>query len=402
MINHDIMKNENILTVLQCIQEKGPIYRKDIKEITKLSSGTISIIVNKLLKKGIIYEIENSTKVKGRNPNSLDIDVTKSCIIGIDINSAGIQIALMNLKCIIYSSHFEKIANPEADAVIAQVYHMLDSIVEDIKDSQMKLIGIGVAMQGNVSKKAGISKYCPYFVGWKDVPLKNMFETRYGCPVIVEHSPDCMALYENWFGVAKGSKNFVFIRAGQTIGISIVIDGQVLHGYNDNAGEFGHMIVAENGLECRCGSHGCLETVASQRSILKRICDEIRDGRESKILDMIGIKTVNEIDMEMVYRACCMGDELCLEVMNDMAFYLGIAISNVINLLNPELIVLGGDMMNYENLFIEKVRKNVNERAWGSSNKTIMVATNKSNTASIGACLNIMQDVLAGNIDINK
>lgn len=398
MINHDMMRNENILLVLQCIQEKGPLLRKDVKEYTGLSSGSISTIVAELLEKGLIKEIESDTKQRGRNPSMLDVCTENSCMIGMDINSAGINIILMNIKCNVYSSYFEKILVPERQEVIAQIYRMLDGIMEGLKKDGVRLLGIGVAMQGTVNRKEGISQYCPYLKDWKDIPIRQLLERRYQCRVVVEHSPDCMALYESWFGVAKGTENFLFIRAGETIGLSIVIEGNVVHGYNNNAGEFGHMIVEPQGEPCSCGSFGCLETVASMTSILNYIWKELKGGRASKLTELMGLRKPQELTMDLVYRACCMKDELCMEAMDRMAFYLGLGISNVINLLNPELIVLGGDMMNYDVLFMDQVRRTVQERAWSKSNKTIMVTTSKSNTASVGAGLRMMREILDSGI----
>lgn len=394
MINHDMMRSENTLMVLQCIQEKGPLLRKDVKEYTGLSSGSVSTIVAELLEKGIIKEIESDTRQRGRNPSMIDICTDNSCMIGVDINSAGINIILMNVKCNVYSSYFEKVQLAEYHAVITQIYRMLDRIIESLKKDNVRLLGIGVAMQGTVNRKEGISQYCPYIENWKNIPIKDLLKERYQCKVAVEHSPDCMALYENWFGMAKGTRNFLFIRAGETIGLSIVIDGNVVYGHDNNAGEFGHMVVDPKGERCSCGSIGCLETVASQNSILNYIQKEIEKGRKSKLQEFTGHGETGKITMDNVYRACCLKDEVCMEAMERMAFYLGIAISNVINLLNPELIVLGGDMMNYDTLFMDKVRQVVQERAWSKSNKTIMVTTSKTNTASVGAGLQMMRQIL--------
>lgn len=397
-INHDMMRSENILAVLQCIQKRGPIYRKEIKDITGLSWGSISTIVNELLEKELIIEEQSDVKAKGRNPGGLDINVRKSHIIGIDINRAGITLVLMDLKCNVNTSYFEKIIRTDSASVLGQVYSMLDGMFEKSRKEKDKIFGIGVAMQGNVDSKEGVSKYCPYFSDWENVPLRKMLEERYQCKVIVEHSPDCMALYETWFGVAKGVKNFLFVRIGAAIGISIIADGKVVYGHNGNAGEFGHMIVEPKGELCSCGGHGCLETVVSQTSILKQAVNAVKAGRKSRLSDFVPQSQMDEIDMDCIYRACCMGDELCLEIMDKVAFYLGIAISNVINLLNPELIALGGSMMQYGNLFIDKMRKVVEERAWKGSEKTILVSSSKTNTAAEGASLNIMKEILSGTI----
>lgn len=397
-ITHDIMRNENMLAVLRCIQENGQIYRRDIKAITGLSWGSISTIVNDLLERGVIRETKNSNSVKGRNPSVIDICTENTCIIGVDINIAGITVVQMDLKCHLIFSINEEIANKGKDRILEQIFNLVDSIFSKSGKESRKVVGIGIAMQGFVDCEKGIARYSPYFTQWENVPLKEMFEERYRRPAFVDHSPNCMALFETWIGVAKGVSNLFFIRLGMSIGSSIIIDNRILNGADGNAGEFGHVTMKPDGEECSCGNRGCLETLSSGRSILNQAVKRIKNGEKSVITELIGQKPLESIDMETVYRAFHMGDRLCIDILDGMALYLGIAISNAINILNPELVVIGGNMAQYESLFISRVKDIVEKRTWKFSKKSILVSTNKNNTAAIGAGLKIVRKVFDGSI----
>lgn len=402
--NHDRMKKENMLSVLRCIQEYGPISRREVKEITGLAWGTVSGIVNDLLLQKIIQEEPDEIKGRGRNPGRLDIAVGKNCIIGMDINGAGITITLMDLKCNVHTSYFESVKEFSKEAVLAQIYSMMDSIIEKNRMNDKQILGIGIAMQGSVDSIRGVSVYCPYFKDWNDVPLMDLLVSRYDLPTVVRHSPDCMALYATWFGIAKGARDFLFIRLGEAIGMSIMMDGIIYRGFNGNAGEIGHMIVAPEGKKCNCGRNGCLETVASEKGIREYVLAGLNAGRESIVNSMIFHQSYEDIDMDVVYRAYMAGDELCIEAVDQMAYYLGISLANVINLFNPEMIVLGGSLVNYEALFIEKVRKTVKESVWGNSDVLIltMMSQAKVNTAAMGACIDVIEEILNGDIEMEQ
>lgn len=396
-INHDIMRNENMLAVLRCIQENGPIYRKNVKDITGLSWGSISAIVNDLINKGIIIEVKDSKSNKGRNPSVLDIYTVNSCVIGLDINIAGITAVQMDLKCYVIFSVHEAIIDRGRDNILKQAFLLVDSIIKRSAEESRKVLGIGIAMQGFVSCEEGVSRYSPYFEEWENVPLKELFQQRYNCPTFVDHSPNCMALYETWLGVAKGVRNLLYIRLGMSIGASIIIDNSIIRGFNGNAGEFGHITMKPDGEECSCGNRGCLETLSSGKSILNQLIKRVKNGEKTIIKELMGQRSIDDVDMETFYRAFHMNDGLCIRIMDEMALYLGIAISNAINLINPELVVIGGNLVQYESLFISNVKSIVEKRTWKFSKKNIMVSTSKNNTAAIGAGLIIIQNIFDGN-----
>ena len=393
------MRNENTMTILRYIQENGPVVRKDLKEGTGLSWGSVSSIVNSLIERGLIAEQQANGGDRGRIPGELDIATGKHFVLGLDINRSGITVVVLNLKYHLINSSYEKIEEPAYEAVMRQSYALLDNAKQKAEAEGRSLIGIGAAMQGSVDAANGVSRFTPYFDNWHDVPLRDMLTERYRCGVIVEHTPECAATYETWCGAARGSKDFLYIRLGHSIGVSIMIDGKILRGFNGNAGEFGHTIVVPDGEACHCGGKGCLETVASEGSLIKHILEDIRAGEASILPDLLSGQPLESLTMDTVYRAYCLGDTLCHQHIDRVVYYLAIAIANLINLLNPELIVLGGDMVRYDGMFIEKLRQEIERRAWGASSKTIITSTNENNTAALGASLLIFQHLFSDKSD---
>ncbi|MCI9359938.1 MAG: ROK family protein [Hungatella sp.] len=161
-------------------------------------------------------------------------------------------------------------------------------------------------------------------------------------------------------------------------------------------------IVEPDGRLCKCGRRGCLETVASEKGIRQYVVEGLKSGRSSAVESMVFHQDYDEIDMDIIYRGCMLNDALCVEAVNKMAYYLGIALANVINLFNPEMIVLEGSLINYEALFIEKVRQTVRENVWKNSEVLILTNTSqsKSNTAAMGGCIHVIEEILNGEIEI--
>lgn len=397
-MNQDIMKNENILSVLRCIVEYAPVSKKRIQNITGLSWGSVSAMSSELIKTGIIEEkIHSNSTALGRNPVDLIVCTDRNQTIGLDINIEGISVILMDLTCSVHFSTKEKLKNIDKESILIQSFKMVDSI---LKTGREKINGIGIAMQGAVDSLNGVAIYSPYFDDWVDIPIKKIFEDRYNLPVFIDHRPNCMALSEIWSGVAKGVKNLLFIGLSDSIGMSIIINDVIYRGADGNAGEFGHITMKPNGRKCRCGNYGCLETIASCKSLIEMAYDGSKSYKGTAISEIIGDKTIEEIDIDSLYRAVNMDDKLCINLFDEMSTYLGIAISNIINLFNPELIVIGGILAQYESLFANNLKEVVENRTWKYSRKNILFSKSPSNTASIGAALLVVRNVINGEIGL--
>lgn len=402
-VDHDVMKNKNKLLALNCILENGPVSRKEVKEKTGLSWSTVSVIVNDLTEKKIIVEKKMNDGHVGRAPLVLDAYSDRNFIIGLDINISGITATLIDLRCrVVCSSRIQQIEK-EKDVVIERIFKLIDSIFEKYSTNSKNILGIGISMQGAVDSLNGISIYNPYFNNWANVPLKAIFEDKYKIPAFINRSPNCMALCERWLGIARGVRNMLFIRQtlGVGIGMSLTINGEIFDGENSNAGEFGHMTMKPDGRRCSCGNYGCLETVASYDSIVWRMIEGIKSGKRSILTQLSQGSPLEEMDISLIFKAYSLGDEFCIEVMNEMATYLGIAISNAINIFNPDLVILGGDLTKYESMYMDRVREVVEMRTWKYSIKSVLVSQITEFSAPIGAAIAIIQKICNGELNLN-
>jgi len=231
---------------------------------------------------------------------------------------------------------------------------VLDNLIglahDTVKESKIKLsqiVKIGIGAPGPVIPSEGAVIDPPNLPGWDKVPLRDILQEEFGKPVIVENDANAAAVAENLFGAGKGSLNMIYVTVSTGIGGGIIINGKLYNGARGTAGEVGHMIVKDMGNLCSCGARGCLEAMASGTALGK-----------------MGEKIFNrKIDAVEIEKLALSGDKRAQELINIVAHYLGVGISNLVNILNPEVVVIGGGMSNLGNLLLEPVRRFVKDNA---------------------------------------
>ncbi len=388
------MRKTNTLIIMDCIREYGPITKKDIQSKTGLSWGAVSNITAELLVKKIIYEAKSTDSLIGRTPFNIDINTGNNLIIGIDINAAGLSAVLMDLKCKVQKSMNTDIVSQEKEGIIEEIKNLIYLLIKDKRINKKNIIGIGAAMQGAVDAENGVSVFSPYFPDWKEIHLGDILKKEFEIPVFLDHDPNCMALAERWLGVAKGIKNLLFIRLSMGgIGMSIVINGEIYRGANGNAGELGHVIVENNGPRCTCGNYGCLEVFASGRSLLQKVEKAVKMGRFVSLSGNSGKDSRDNITIDSIIETARKGDSHIRELFEEAGTYMGISLSNMINLFNPELIVIGGELSKCEKFFMQTIKDIVNQKAWKWSNRNIKASELGDSSAAIGAAMLFIQKI---------
>ena len=382
---HDMMYKTNLLAILNCIRQFGPIKRQDIQKRTGQSWGTISSISAHLLSKGVLTEEKDSYKGTGRTPYLLDINSTDNLVIGLDINIDGLDVVVIDLKHRVLFEKSQAITTTDRNSIMNQVRALIANILSTDSFTSNRFIGIGIAMQGSIDAKGGISRYAPFFRDWANVPLKEILEQEFGIPVSILHDPSCVALAEHWVGHAQSVDNFLLVRVSNGIGVGVFIDGKTYSGHEGVAGEIGHMTVQVGGVPCYCGGEGCLESYSSAQGIIK---SAMRCG----IVD-------GETKMEDLVAKARSGEEPYLTLFDDAGKYLGVALSNVVNLLNPEMIVLCGSMMDYYDLLKQKMDDVLSYNKWDYATVKIEISQ-LEHGAAIGAATYIVKMVLSGQIEI--
>lgn len=360
--NLGLVQKINRSLVLNLIKDKGPISRADISKIIKLTRSTVSSIVEYLIKKDLIKEIGLTSSGVGRSAILLKFNSKAYYLIGVDLGTLHTTIVITDLL----GSVEKRIEYPtdcqlEKDKILEKLKSSIHNIIKNSGIKRKKIVGIGVAAPGLIDKK-GTMRITPNF-GWRDTPLGEILKKEFHIPVFVDNNVNAMALAESEFGKGQGVKNFVFINVGMGIGSGVVINGELFHGESNCTGEIGHTTVDYNGPKCSCGNKGCLEVMASGPAIAKRAIKAIKEGEKSSISKLANYD-LNQVSAEIVSKAANQGDKLGLNIMEEAGGYLGTGIANIINLFNPELVILGGGVIQAGDLIFNPLKKAIQKRAF--------------------------------------
>lgn len=254
-------------------------------------------------------------------------------------------------------------------AVVDRIAEMIRDAVRDARREaelpEAAVIGVGLGSPGPLDRETGTILDTPN-LGWRNFPLRDLIANAVGLDVVLDNDANAATLGEWWMGAARGADPVVGVTLGTGIGGGIVLGGRVYHGASDAAGEFGHMTIDSTGRKCNCGNYGCLEAYASGPAIAARAVEGLETGSSSLLPDMVGGE-LDRITAATVYEAIVAGDVYAAEVMRETAKFLGAGLANLINLLNPELIVISGGVTRAGDHLFEPLRAEVRRRAFSEA-----------------------------------
>ncbi len=388
--DRQLIKEINTNSILKVVLEKGIISRAEIAKILNLTPATVSSNINDLIRDGVVHEVGIGSSNGGRKPVLIELNADGMLFVGVDIHKDGVEAAIVNLAGNIlaraerqFSDHNNEFENDVVDC-IRNVRELLPN---------KKLDGIGIGMHGIVDTKQSISVYAPA-MSRRNLALKDYIENKESLPVFIDNDANAMAVGESWFGRAKGVRNYVFLNVGRGIGSGIFINGELFHGNRYAAGEIGHIRVVESGVKCVCGKYGCLDTVATEYSVIKDVIGSIHTGVLSSVTEL-SHGDLSTINLNMLKQAAQMGDKCVLEALNKMGRYIGVALSYVINMMNPGMIVFGGSMSVLGEYIMEPIKStaanlSMKECADGVQ---IVISSLQDNAGVIGAASLGMQNL---------
>ncbi len=284
--------------------------------------------------------------------------------IGIDVGGTNVKIALVDKSGkIIYSNSVPTYAKMGYEYTVNNIKQAIKDLMKETNTTAKDIDGIGFDFPGQVDYKTGIVKLAPNIPGWVNVPIAQMIEEEFHIPTRIDNDVRCAALGEMKFGAGQGCENFVCITVGTGIGSGLVINGQLVRGASNAAGEIGHIkLQMKDGLICGCGDTGCLEAYASGPSIVAMAQDYIKGGKSTKFREMAAAEG-GEITPYMVAKAAEAGDPVAKRIFEIVGEYIGIGLTSVINLLNPEKVIIGGGVAEAGDLLLNPIRKTIKERA---------------------------------------
>ena len=308
--------------------------------------------------------------------------------IGIDVGGTNVKIALVDEKGKIkYSNSVPTRAEMGYEYTVNNIKQAIYDLLKETKLEPKNIEGIGFGFPGQVDYKSGIVRLAPNIPGWVDVPIAKLIEDEFHIPTRVDNDVRCAALGELNFGAGKGCENLICITVGTGIGSGLIVNGKLVRGASNAAGEIGHIKLQMNdGPICGCGDTGCLEAFASGPSIVAMAEDYIRGGKSTKFREMANS---NPITPYIVCKAAKAGDPVAKRIFTIMGEYIGIGMASVVNLLNPEKIIVGGGVADAGEILMTPLKETLKKRAMKIAGEAVeVVPAQLGNTAGvIGASL---------------
>ncbi|MBI3332711.1 MAG: ROK family protein [Candidatus Omnitrophica bacterium] len=286
--------------------------------------------------------------------------MTSPCAVGVDVGGTFVKLGLVQGHRILTQRALPTASIGSTPRKLQE--GLVKAVGSLVRESRRRITGVGVGIPGWVQYPEGVVRSCANLPGWKDVPLRALLSRRLHLPVSVDNDVNVMTLAEWTAGAGRGARNLVCVTLGTGVGGGLILDGRLYRGWNGFAGEIGHIPVAEAGPRCSCGGIACLERYVGNREILQRVRDQLKQGVASVIPELVG-GDLRRLTPEVIDRACELGDPLGRQTWRWVGTQIGLVLIGVVNLLNPERIVVGGGISKAGRWLFEPMRKTVRRRA---------------------------------------
>jgi N-acetylglucosamine repressor len=334
-----LIRGINQALVLGLIRDRGPISRTAVAAVARLSPATVSAITAELIEQGLVHETEPGASTGGRRPILLALNRGAALVLGVKLTETTLVAALADLGARVVDQRATPLGPDRSpEAVVA---HLAET-VEALRAAHpgRRVVGLGLGLAGVVDRAAGVCRFSP-FLRWRDVPLRRLLEARLDLPVVIENDVNTLALAEQWFGAGVGVADFLVVTLGRGVGLGMVLDGRLYRGGRGGGGEFGHVTVDPQGPRCQCGKRGCLEALVSDPALLAQSRRALGPG----------------VSLPEAVRRARGGDAAAQAVFAAAGRTLGAALAALVNLLDPPLIIVGGEGAGTLDLMLEPMRE---------------------------------------------
>jgi len=360
--NRDLIRAINRSTILNLIKLHGAIPRAEIARLIGLSPATVSAISAELIQENLVFEKETGDSSGGRRPIMLAINPHGGCVVGIKVMEDHALGALTDLEATLLGKQSYSLTDTSPVGVSQALSELVLELLNKSENPTPNLMGVGVGLAGIVDSVQGLVRQSPFF-GWTDVPLREMIQNRVKVPVYLDNDVNTLAFAEKWFGAGRGIDNFLVVTFGRGIGLGIVVNGQFLHGTRGSAGEIGHTVIQPGGELCDCGKRGCLEMYASEPAMLRQSAEAFQQGQ---------LSSLPKTPEEMVTLASS-GETAAQEIFAQTGRLLGQSIANLINIFNPERILINGEGVRAGNWLFDPMRAAIDEHTMPSLRQDVSI-----------------------------
>jgi glucokinase-like ROK family protein len=378
--DQSLVKQLNSALILNLLLEDSPQSRANLAQQTGLNRSTISSLVGDLITQGLIREVGlEEADSRGRPGMLLELNPGGGCIVGVEIHLGYVTAILTDFTArTLWRQHATFSLDTDQSEVIRLGEELIGAALQAGRAYSLNPLGIGLAVPGLVDTARGELVYAPNLC-WRHVTFRDLWGHKFGVPLYIENDGNASALGEYYFGVARGHRDFLFLGTGIGMSGGLMLNGQIYRGVGGFAGEVGHIIVESGGELCSCGRRGCWETLVGTPAVIRGIVHALNNGAPSRIPELVG-RNFDLITMEVVVDAANQGDQLALDTLSSIALHLGSGIANLINLFNPELIVLGGELTQAGKYLLPTIGKIVTAEALTDTARLVALAVSSQTT----------------------
>lgn len=367
-----------------CIND-GDFSIAEMSKETGISIPTVTKMVTDLIDEGFLEELGKSGTTGGRRPSIYGLNPGAGYFIGADVTRHHVNIAACNFK----GNILEYVDNipfelESTEQSMAELCELLKKHAKTFGIDENKVLAYGINLTGRVNHETGYS--FSYFIG-EDKPLTSTFEGMLGAPVFVENDSRAMTYGEYICGGANKEQNFLFINLSWGLGMGMILDGRLSYGKSGFSGEIGHFPLLDNGIICQCGKVGCLETGASGSAVHRIFLEKLKEGKVSVLSDKFA--SGEEITLDDILDALAEEDVLAIESIEDIGSTLGRAIAGLINIFNPELVIIGGRLSVAEEYLMLPIKSAINKHSLNIVSRDTIVKFSRlgKKAGALGACM---------------
>jgi predicted NBD/HSP70 family sugar kinase len=337
--------NPSARSLLAYLGLNGPTHRSELAEATRLSKAAVSTLARNLIEAGLIQEVATARAPSGQGRPSalLDLEPGYGFLAGVRLDDDPLVSVLTDLKGGLLGQEERALpARPQPEEVAAGIEDSVRALITRAGRAPRRLLGVGIAVSGIVDAAAGVVRHSA-ILGWDDVPLSERVRVRLGAPALVENDANAVAAFEHLYGSARGTDDFALVTVGRGVGAAQFVAGRLQRGHDGSAGELAHCTIDPGGRLCACGKHGCLDTIAARGAIF-------RAARER------GLEAASLSALEALAQR---GDPHALAVLRGAAAALGLAVSHLIHLTDPGLVLIAGSEIQPNTVFATAARQEV-------------------------------------------
>lgn len=389
------MREINLSILLYALRNRGALSRAALAAETGLTKVTVSSLISQLIRLGFVAEGGINKAGLGRPGTLLALNPRAGGILAAEIGVDFISIVLCDFAAKpLWRNRESTHTNAPQTEILERVISNIRIAARHAKKQQLDILGLTLGVPGLVDVASGTLLYAPN-LKWENVPLADILSEKFAFPVYVDNESSIAAFGETMFGVARGMQNMAYVYAGVGVGGGLVVNGRIMTGATGFAGEIGHVTLEPDGPVCNCGNYGCWETLASQSAVFHRVEQAIDRGTPSS-LARYKHNNYEDLTISAIVRAADEGDPVARQALCETGRYFGIGISNLVNTLNPEIVVIGGSLSAASTYLIPVIEQTLAKRAlrWARQATRVVVAANGSDACTIGGVAIVYDQVL--------